>query len=132
MLMPTVDRYMTREPYRVASSDTLDIVKTLMREHDIRHLPVVDGGRLVGIISERDLHVVEAVPGIHLSHVEVARVMAPPIDVWAETPIDQVSTLMAEKKLDCVVVQGGQGIEGVFTATNALLALTDLARRATA
>jgi acetoin utilization protein AcuB len=131
MLMPTVDRYMTREPYRVASTDTLELVKKLMHEHDIRHLPVVDGGRLVGIISERDLDVVEAVPGTHLCHVEVARVMAPPIDVWAETPIDQVSALMAEKKRDCVVVQGGQGVEGVFTATDALLALTDLVRRAT-
>lgn len=132
MLMPTVEHYMTREPYQVASSDTLALVKRLMREHDIRHLPVVDEGRLVGIISERDLHVVEAVPGIHLSRVDVARVMASPIDVWAETPIDQVSTLMAEKKRDCVVVRGGQGIEGVFTATDALLALTDLVRRATA
>lgn len=132
MLMPNVERYMTREPFSVASTDTLELVKTLMREHDIRHLPVVDGGRLVGIISERDLHVVEAVPGIQLSHVEVARVMASPIDVWAETPIDQVSSLMAEKKCDCVVVQGGQGVEGVFTATDALLALTDLVRRATA
>ncbi len=46
MLMPTVDRYMTREPYQVASTDMLAVAKKLMVEHEIRHLPVVDGGRL--------------------------------------------------------------------------------------
>ncbi len=132
MLMPNVEHYMTREPYQVASTDMLSRVKRLMHVHDIRHLPVVDGGRLVGMISDRDVEVVEAVPGIDIARVEVARVMAPAIDVWAETPLDQVSTLMAETKRDCVVVRGGRGVEGVFTATDALRALSDLVRRATA
>ena len=132
MLMPNVKRYMTREPYSIASSESLTRAKDLMEKHLIRHLPVVDDGRLTGIISDRDLDVIAAVPGIDLAHVEVARVMAPPIDVWGETPIDEVSTLMAERKRDCVVVRGGQGVEGVFTATDALKALADLARRATA
>lgn len=123
---------MTREPYQVASTDTLALVKKLMHEHDIRHLPVVDEGRLVGVISDRDVEVVAAVPGVDIGSVAVARVMAPPIHVWAETPLDQVSTLMAENKRDCVVVRGGHGVEGVFTATDALRALSDLVRRATA
>ncbi len=41
------------------------------------------------------------------------------------------SNLMAAKKRDCVVVQGGHGVEGVFTATDALRALSDLVSRAT-
>ncbi len=123
---------MSREPYWVASTDSLERVKQLMHDHEIRHLPVLDSGRLVGIISRRDVEVVEAVPGTTLARVTVGRVMGPPLDAWAETPIDQVSTLMAERKRDCVVIQGGHGVEGVFTATDALLALSDIARRATA
>jgi len=103
-----------------------------MKKHSVRHLPVLDGDLLVGIIAERDVAVVSAVPGIDLDHVEVSRVMEPPFDVWGETPIDEVSTMMAERKRDCVVVRGGHGVEGIFTATDALRALAELVRRATA
>jgi acetoin utilization protein AcuB len=132
MLMPNVERYMTREPVSVTSTDTLALAKRMMESHSVHHLPVIDEGRLVGIISDRDIHVVAAVPGIDFSRVLVARVMAPPIEVRSETPIDEVSTLMAEQRHDCVVVQGGQGVEGIFTATDALQALATLVRRATA
>lgn len=131
MLMPNMKRYMTREPYSIASTDSLSRAKSLMTRHMIRHLPVVDGDRLVGVISERDVAVVEAVPGIDLEKIEVARMMEPPLAVWAEEPIDEVSALMAENKRDCVVVRSGHGVAGIFTATDALRALTDVVRRAT-
>lgn len=132
MLMPNVKHFMTREPYSVASTDSLRRAHDLMHRHAVRHLPVLDGGRLVGIIADRDVAVVGAVPGIDLGHVEVSRVMEPPLDVWGETPIDEVSSLMADRKRDCVIVRGGHGVEGIFTATDALRALAELVRRATA
>jgi len=132
MLMPTVKQYMTREPYSIASNDTLVRAKSLMRTHGIRHLPVVDGNKLVGVISERDVAVVEAMLGVDLAHIEVTRVMAPPFAVWSEEPIDEVSSLMARLKRDCAIVRDGHGVTGVFTATDALDALADIARRATA
>ncbi len=131
MLMPNVKRYMTREPYSIASNDNLKRAKTLMRLHLIRHLPVVDGDKLVGIIADRDVAAIEAVPGIDLEHVEIARVMEAPLAARGEDPIDEVSAMMANQKRDCVVVCGGHGVAGVFTATDALQALADLARRAT-
>jgi acetoin utilization protein AcuB len=105
--------------------------KHVMRAHHIRHLPVIEGDTLVGVISDRDIAVAEAVPGVDLAHVEVARVMQPPLTAWTEEPLDEVSTKMAAQKRDCVVVRGGHGIAGVFTATDALQALADIARRAT-
>lgn len=102
-----------------------------MQRFAIRHLPVIDGEKLVGVISERDVKIAESIPGIDLFHVEVARVMAPPLAVWGETPLDEVSTLMRTRKADCVVVRGGHGIEGIFTAVDALDALSDVLRRAT-
>lgn len=130
--MPSVKRYMTREPYSVASTDSLMRAKTMMRSHAIRHLPVIDGDRLVGIVSDRDVGVVEAVPGLDLEHVEVGRVMEAPLRVWGEDPLDEVSERMVSERRDCVIVQGGQGVAGIFTATDALRALAELVRRATA
>ncbi len=123
---------MTREPYSVASTESLLRARELMHRHQVRHLPVVNGERLVGIITERDVQVVSAVPGVNLAFVEVSRVMEPAIHVWAETPLDEVSRLMADRKCDCVVVRGGHGVEGVFTATDALRALATVVGRATA
>jgi acetoin utilization protein AcuB len=131
MLMPSVDRYMTREPYSIGSTASLAYARSLMVRHQVRHLPVVDGDRLVGMVFERDLDRLRAVPGVDLAHVEVNRVMSPPLYVWGETSLDEVSRLMAEQRSDYVVVQGGQGVEGIFTAVDALDALTDLLRRAT-
>lgn len=129
--MPSVDRYMTREPYSISSTASLERAQNLMRRHQIRHLPVVDGNRLVGMISERDVDMIAAVPGVELPFVEVSRIMSPPVDVWGETPLDEVSDLMTRKRSDYVVVRGGHGLEGIFTAVDALNALSDLLRRAT-
>lgn len=132
MLMPTVDRYMTREPYSVASTDSLSRARHLMLAHSIRHLPVIDGGRLVGVVADRDIVAVEGVPGVDLSRIETARVMSKPVQVWGETPLDEVSELMTKRRADCVIVQGGHGVAGIFTASDVLSALSDLLRRATA
>jgi acetoin utilization protein AcuB len=132
MLMPDVSRYMTPNPYALASTDSVLRAKALMQSHAIRHLPVIDGGRLVGILSERDTSVIAAIPGVDLARVEVGRVMEPAVHARAETSIDEVAELMAEQKRDCVVVMGGRGVEGIFTATDAFRALVDLVRRATA
>ena len=132
MLMPSIDRYMTREPYSVSSSDALARARHLMLVHAIRHLPVIDRGHLVGVVSDHDVATIEAIPGVCLEHIEVARVMSEPLRVWGETPLDEVSELMSKRKADCVVVQGGQGVEGIFTTSDAIGALTDLLRRSAA
>lgn len=123
---------MTREPYSIASTETLARAQLMMRANEIRHLPVIDGDRLVGVISDRDLVAIEGIPDIELANITVARVMRAPQQVWGETPLDEVGELMMKRKADCVVVRGGQGVAGIFTTTDAIAALTELLRRATA
>jgi acetoin utilization protein AcuB len=130
MLMPSIDRYMTREPYSLAMSDSTQLARDRMLSHSIRHLPVIEGDRLVGVVSQRDVELVAAVPGVDLGRVEVGRIMGPPYYVWSQTPLDEVSDLMSASKTDYVVVRGGRGVEGIFTAVDALAALSDLLRRA--
>ncbi len=122
---------MTREPYRIASTSSLEEARSLMSQHDIRHLPVMEHGKLLGIISQNDVRLVEAVPGVELENVPVARVLTAPTCVWGETSLDEVAETMANSKLDCVVVLGGQGVQGIFTSSDALRALGDVLQRAT-
>jgi acetoin utilization protein AcuB len=122
---------MTREPYRVASSASLEEARSIMKRHDIRHLPVMEGEKLLGIVGENDVRIVEAVPGANLDTIEVRRVLTAPSCVWAETSLDEVAETMARNKLDCVVVLGGHGVQGIFTSCDALRALGDVLQRAT-
>jgi CBS domain-containing protein len=50
-----VYRWMTPCPQTIARSATMASARALMRKYDIRHLPVLDSGEIVGIVSERDL-----------------------------------------------------------------------------
>lgn len=131
MLMPPVSRFMTSKPYAIASTATLDRARALMQAHHIRHLPVIDGALLVGVVSHNDLRAVEGIPGVSLQHVEVARVMAPPLCVEGGAPLDEVAQRMGEVKADCVVVQDREGVQGIFTAIDALRALGEILQRAT-
>ncbi|MBI2227610.1 MAG: CBS domain-containing protein [Deltaproteobacteria bacterium] len=54
--MPVVGAVMTSFPHFVDADDTVAKVERLMDERAIRHLPVQERGRVVGIVSERDLH----------------------------------------------------------------------------
>lgn len=132
MLPPTIDRYMTRNPHSIESTQSLARAKDLMARHHIRHLPVIDGDRLVGIVGERDLAVVDAIPGVELERVEIARIMSPPLTVRSDASLDEVSDVMRERKADCVLVSEKAGVAGIFTAVDALAALSDLLQRVTA
>lgn len=131
MLMPAVSRFMTREPYRIASTASLENARELMTAHGIRHLPVMESGKLLGLVSQNDLRIVQAVPGVDLENIDVSRVLTSPTCVWGETSLDEVAEIMAKEKTDCVVVLGGHGVQGIFTSSDALRALGDILQRAT-
>jgi CBS domain-containing protein len=52
---PTVRQYMTPGPHTISPAQPLTIARRQMLDHEVRHLPVLEGGRIVGLISERDL-----------------------------------------------------------------------------
>lgn len=103
----------------------------MMSLHRIRHLPVMEDDKLLGIIGENDVRLVAAVPGVDLDQIQVAQVLTSPTCVWSETSLDEVAETMAESKADCVVVLGGHGVQGIFTSSDALRALGDVLQRAT-
>lgn len=133
MLMPPVSRHMTRSPRTIPRTTTLAAAHRLMQQHHVRHLPVVDDGELQGIVSERDLSVLESAGRIdpETTSVEAAMVERPFI-VTGDTALDEVVDIMSEHKYGSVVVEGHDGIEGIFTAVDACRVLAELLRTATA
>lgn len=133
MLMPAVSRYMTRQPWTIGREESLAAAHRLMREHQIRHLPVLDGGRLVGIVSQGDLHLLETIAEFPLESVEIAEAMTPgPCVVPGDTPLDEVVEMMAAKKYGSVIVMGRDGVEGIFTTVDACRAFAAVLRGAVA
>ena len=130
MLMPPISRYMTRQPWTIERGATLTAAHQVMRSHAIRHLPIMDTGKLVGIVSERDLHLIETLPDADPDEVTVDDAMTEAVYVAA--PTDAVSAVvdrMAASKLGSVVVMHGHSVEGIFTSIDALQVLSHVLRR---
>ena len=131
--MPSVSRYMTPAPCTISKATSLATAQRVMREHHVRHLPVVDGGNLCGIVSDRDIYILEAAGRIDPETTLVADAMTEtPFVVTSDTALDEVVEIMGEHKYGSVVIEGHDGIEGIFTAVDACRALTEVLRRVTA
>ena len=125
--------FMTESPHSIGHDQPLAIAHELMRKHKIRHLPVLDAGKLVGIVTDRDLHLIETLKDVDPKKVLVEEAMTS--DVYAttpEAPLHEVAAAMAERKLGCaVVLDPHHKVIGVFTTTDALRAVAELGRKRT-
>ncbi len=126
----TVQEFMSVAPVVVASDRTLAEAHRLMRERNIRHLPVVDGGRLVGVVSQRDLYLLETLKGVDPGTETVREAMAPdPYAVPPDAPLEEVAAAMAERKYGSAVVVDRGSVIGLFTTVDALHALAAVVGR---
>lgn len=134
MLMPTVSRYMTPQPWTVCKSDGVSDAQRLMREHQVRHLPVVEGDTLVGVVSARDLHMLETLRSVDSDELTVGDTMVTDVyTVLADAPVDEVLEHMADHKVGSTVVVDQSGrVNGIFTTVDALQFFADVLRRVTA
>ena len=130
MARQTVRKHMTLSPQVVSSGQTLAQAHQLMRERNVRHLPVVDDGRLVGVVSQRDLYLLETLKGVDQGAETVEEAMSPePFAVSPDAPLDEVALAMAEHKHGSAVVVDQGVVVGLFTTVDALRALAALLRR---
>lgn len=121
-----ISEVMTPLPHTIGHDRTLSEAHALMRRHRIRHLPVLDGGKLVGILSLGDLHLIETLSDVTPLEVQVGEAMTPdPYQVPPDAPLDGVAIAMAERRIGSAVVVERGRVVGVFTAIDALRALAD-------
>ena len=52
MSTPTIERFMSHDPITIDQGEPISMARRMMRTHQIRHLPVVRDGMLVGIVSQ--------------------------------------------------------------------------------
>ena len=129
MKIPRVGDYMSRAPHVIDRGRSVREAAEVMRNNVIRHLPVVDGQRLVGIVSARDVRLVEASSDVSIDQIHVDwAIGAAPYVVTPATPLEEAAQLMAEKKCDAVAVVEEGCVVGVLTTIDALGALAELLR----
>jgi acetoin utilization protein AcuB len=122
-----VDDFMTRSVHTIGTQSPLADAHRLMNEHAIRHLPVLEGGRLVGVVSMRDLHLIETLKGVDPKEVVVEEAMSQ--DAYTVPPgtsLLEVARTMALHKYGSVVVARDARVEGIFTTVDAMKALESL------
>jgi CBS domain-containing protein len=117
---------MTRGPATCEPTTTLRLVARLMSDHDCAAIPVTDSGRLVGIITDRDIAVRAVALRDDAPAVEAAECMsAPVITISADEPIENAVALLTENAIHHLPVIDDMGmLVGV-------LAQSDLGRRMT-
>jgi acetoin utilization protein AcuB len=125
-VVPRVADYMTPGPYAVGPYEPLPKAHELMRDREIRHLPVVADGVLVGILSDRDLNLVQTLAHARPDEITVEDAMtSDPYTVFPDAPLNHVARVMQQRKIGSAIVIDHGGIAGVFTLTDALHALVD-------
>jgi acetoin utilization protein AcuB len=125
--IPTIQKYMTTTPHTIGSDQTIAKAASLMSEFRIRHLPVLRGGRLLGVLSDRDVKLIESFRDVDATKTHVEEAMTEqPYTVEPETPLDEVVRTMAEKKFGSAVVMQNHKVVGIFTTVDACEALSQL------
>jgi acetoin utilization protein AcuB len=121
--MKRIADVMTPQPWTVQLDDSLAIARRMIAERDIHHLPVLDRGEVVGMVTERDL----AHAANRLGTVADVMVSAHPVAI--DAPIADVLDTMMTRGLDAVVVTSNAGVEGIYTASDAVRMLLETLRR---
>lgn len=135
-----VQSIMTHPVVAVQSDHSIHFAIGLMRSERIRHLPVVDGHRLVGLVTQRDLISAESsllsapFDALHSEEslsVPVSEVMR--TSVWAvdvDTPVLEAARIMRDHKFGCLPVLDEERLVGIVTAEDFLtLLVSSLERR---
>ncbi len=115
-------------PHTVGLNQTLKIAREMMREHDIRHLPVQSAGNLVGVLSERDIDFALRVDKKDPEQMHVGEACTPePYTVAATASVSEVARRMAHDHIGCaLVVDAKEKLIGIFTTVDACRTLAEV------
>lgn len=118
---------MTREVVTVSPDATIAEALEEIRTHNIRHLPVVDGGRLAGVITDRDLRLAVDPGGGGGAESTVGELMTKsPIVTAPDVPIESAAALLSEHRIGCLPVVEDEELVGILTDSDLLRAFVDL------
>jgi CBS domain-containing protein len=127
---------MARDVTTLDRNDSLDLADDVMTHGRIRHLPVIDEGRVVGAVSQHNLFKSALAAALGYGETAQRRLLKtlrvkevtsePPMTISPEAMIKEAVRLMLEKKIDCLPVVQGHTLVGIVTETDLLRYVVDL------
>lgn len=132
-----VEQRMTAKPITITSTSTIADASELMRSNNFRRLPVVDNGKLVGLVTDRDLRAVSPSPATTLSIFELNYLLAKMqikdimqkkvITIQADATVEEAAILLYNHRIGGLVVVDPQGaVTGVITETDIFKCFVDI------
>lgn len=122
----TIGETMTSSPHTIGVEQSLAAAARRMRELGVRHLPVLHGGKLVGMLSERDIAIIEALGGPRTAEMTVEEAMTPePYVVPRDEQLRHVVRQMAAHKYGSAIVVDDERVVGLLTTIDALRLLAE-------
>ena len=123
----TVERFMTHCPHTIEEHQPLSVGHEMMRRYQIRHLPVLRDGKLVGILSQRDLHFIETLSDVDPEKVPVGDAMSTDTyTVGPRTTLRRVAAEMADHRYGSAVIIERDRVIGILTTVDGMRALSIL------
>jgi acetoin utilization protein AcuB len=127
--IPLVTKYMTAAPHSIGADQSLATARDFMKSHGVRHLPVMQSGKLKGILSDRDLKMAMGFEGVNPLITRVEEIaLEDAYTVSSSAKLDEVVATMADKRIGSALILDHDHLVGIFTATDAMKALADLLR----
>lgn len=125
-----VKDFMTKFPHTIGDDQSLKKGSAMMGEHRVQHLPVLHGGKLVGILTDRDIRLVESFRDIDINKVSIKEAFTPdPYIVAPTAALEDVCEHMAKHHFSCALISDSHDhVIGIFTWIDALKAMTKIIR----
>jgi acetoin utilization protein AcuB len=125
--IPEIQKYMTTSPHSIGADQSIETAQMRMMELKIRHLPVVSGTKIDGILSDRDIKFALTLSGSDAKKLKVSDVAKD--DVYVVAPnakLDEVVSTMAQKKLGSALIVDNGKLVGIFTEVDVMRSLSEL------
>ena len=127
MRIPRINSVMTPFPHSVQADARPDEALKMMARYGIRHLPVMDGGRLAGVVSRHALERTRELGGG--GRLVRDTMLEEPYIVEIGEPLERVLLHLAERHLECALVVKDGRLAGIFTMIDAYRRFAEELRR---
>jgi CBS domain-containing membrane protein len=126
----TVGEIMAKDPVTLDRNETLDLAESIMNLGRIRHMPVVEDGKLVGIVTQRDMFRSALITSLGFGRkttdaliktIKIKEIMTEKVvTISPDASIKEAARQMMEKKIGCLPVLEGDRLVGIVTETDML------------
>ncbi|HYB21510.1 MAG TPA: CBS and ACT domain-containing protein [Thermodesulfobacteriota bacterium] len=131
-----VRKKMHKDLITISKEERMTLAKKIMKEKNIRHLPVVDGKKLIGLVTNMDIRKAEASPAtsleireLHylLDKLTIGEIMTRNvITISPDISIEEATTLLHDNKIGCLPVVEDGNLVGMITENDVMEILIEV------